>query len=616
MAATIAAINDDQIEAPPCVELSDLPNALRRADYIATAQDIADRGITLLRNGRDLIPLDGTRPSRVLLVNISGDPDPYAGKPLEDELRPRVDSLIVLRADTKFSPVRALQVPPADAYDVAVVALYVRVSDRKGTVGLPDDQAAVVHQLLDGQKPVIIVCFGNPYLLARFPNAGAWLAAFSSVEVCQRAAARALYGQIAAGGRLPVTIRGAAKLGDGLQLAATPMTLTPSPAAVAEKLESAFRVSEQAVSDHVFPGGVLAVGDRNRLTAHPFGHFTYDAASRAVSPGTIFDVASLTKPVVTTTAIMMLMEQGQVDIDAPISRYLPEWAEAIVRAESPEMRQQSASPDPALRRKVTVRELLLHTSGLPAHRNYFFDAKNKAELLARVFAAPLISEPGAHIEYSDLGFILLGEIVTRITGEPLAEYATHRILNPLKMARSMFNPPPGLRDEIPPTENDTTFRHRQLQGEVNDANAFAMGGGAGHAGLFSTAGDLAAVAQMILNGGIYGHHRLLQRATIQKFTSRVMIGESSRALGWDVPTRPSSSGQYFSSESFGHTGYTGASLWIDPVRHVFVILLTNRVYPSAGGNAESKRMSATRAAIHDAVMELLGVDNLTAQPKL
>jgi beta-glucosidase-like glycosyl hydrolase/CubicO group peptidase (beta-lactamase class C family) len=584
------------------VDLAALPGALQRPDYTTAAQDIAERGVTLLRNGRNLIPLDATRPSRALLLNLSGDPDSYPGEVFEKELHQRVDSLTVIRIDTKFSLMRALQLPSPDSYDLTIVAIFVRVADRKGTVALPEDQAALLHKLLEGEedvaKPVIVACFGNPYLLEHFSEAHTWIAAFSSVEVCQHAVARALYGATAMQGRLPVTVPGSAKRGDGLQLAAQPMTLVPAAADAAATLQPASLLLEQAVRDHVFPGGVLAVGDRHELTIHPFGRFTYEADAPIVREDTIFDVASLTKPVVTTTAIMMLMELGQIVLDAPVSRYLPEWLQGPAPTDGPDAA--------GLRRKVTVRELLLHTSGLPAHRNYFRHANTRDEILARVFAEPLIAEPGARIEYSDLGFILLGEIITRLTGESLDAYVTNHIFVPLKLAHSMFNPSPSLRDEIPPTENDTAFRHRLLRAEVDDANAFALGGVAGHAGLFSTVGDLAAFAQMILNGGIYAHHRLLKRHTIGQFTRRVAVGDSARALGWDVPTPPSSSGQYFSSESFGHAGFTGASIWIDPARQVFVILLSNRVYPSAGGDAESKRMKAIRAAVHDAVMKSLG----------
>ena len=212
-------------------------------------------------------------------------------------------------------------------------------------------------------------------------------------------------------------------------------------------------------------------------------------------------------------------------------------------------------------------------------------------------------EPGTRIEYSDLGFILLGEIVERLTGESLDEFARKKIFMPLGMSSSMFNPPQSLSARIAPTQNDTTYRKRLLRGEVDDENAWAMGGVAWHAGLFSTAGDIAIFAQMMLNGGIYAHRRLLARATIEQFTTRQNIGDSARALGWDVPVQPSSSGAHFSPASYGHLGFTGTSLWIDPERKVFVILLTNRVHPMR----TNEKIRQVRPAIHDAVMEALGI---------
>lgn len=214
-----------------------------------------------------------------------------------------------------------------------------------------------------------------------------------------------------------------------------------------------------------------------------------------------------------------------------------------------------------------------------------------------------MAEPGTKVEYSDLGFVLLGEIVERLTGQKLDVFARQQIFAPLGIASSLFNPAPELRARIAPTEDDADVRKRLLQGEVDDANAWAMGGVAGHAGLFSTADDLAAFAQMVLNGGIYAHHRLLTRAVIGQFTARQALGGSARALGWDVPTEPSSTGQYFSAQAFGQLGFTGTSLWIDPEKDLFVILLTNRVHPSAAND----KIRQVRPALHDAVVEALGL---------
>jgi CubicO group peptidase (beta-lactamase class C family) len=223
--------------------------------------------------------------------------------------------------------------------------------------------------------------------------------------------------------------------------------------------------------------------------------------------------------------------------------------------------------------------------------------------LAQALAEPLVAEPGNKIEYSDIGFILLGEIVERVSGKTLDQFARERIFAPLGMGDAQFNPPKSLRARIAPTENDTTFRKRLVHGEVHDQNAWAMGGVAGDAGLFSTAADLATFCQMLLNGGQYAHQRLLSRSTIAQFTKAVKVGEMSRTLGWDVPSEQSQSGKYFSAKSYGHLGYTGTSIWIDPEKELFVILLTNRVHPSA----ENEKIKDVRPAVHDALLEALGL---------
>ncbi len=570
------------------VDVAALDTEFGRPEFVGQAQDIADRGVTLLRDSARVLPLDATQPTRMLLVIISGDPDPYPGEDFEREIRWRVDWLGVVRTDTRFVLAKTIELPPPESYDVAVAALFVRVSDRKGTVGMPEDQAAIVEKLLGTRKPVVVVGFGSPYLVSRFPAAPTWLAAFGTFDVVQRAAARALFGQVAIGGHLPVSVPGAAKLGDGISVAENPMKLRPAPANTEARLRPAFGLLDRAVADHAFPGGVLAVGYRGELAVHAFGKQTYNANAPAATPETIYDAASLTKPVVTTTLIAMLAAAGRVQLDAPIGVYLPEW---------------NAGPHPEWRRQVTVRHLLTHTSGLPAHKDYFLTAKDKRDVLAKIFAEPLGSEPGAKSEYSDLGFILLGEIIARMTGKPLDVLARQRIFAPLGMNDTMFAPAKTLRARVAPTETDTSYRKRLLRGEVHDENAWAMGGVAGNAGMFSTAGDLAAFCQMLLNGGIYAQQRLLRRSVIEQMTAAQSIAQNMRTLGWTAPTEGSSSGHYFSTRSFGHTGFTGTSIWIDPEKQLFVILLTNRVYPTR----ENEKIQQVRPALHDAVVEALGL---------
>jgi beta-N-acetylhexosaminidase len=629
------------------VSLAALPEVFGRTEFARDALDIADRGVTLLRDAARLLPLDATRPMRALLVAIAGDPDTCPGEEFEREIRWRVDFLHTLRFDTRFgpvtplaeqtalpssvtdsvagpatrapapvptpvpapprapvaTPVAAANVPPAESYDVMIVALFVRVADRKGSIGLPNDQAEFVHRLLAsdaGGKPVIVACFGSPYVLARFPEAKTWLAAFSNAGVAQCAAARAMFGEIAIGGRIPVNVPGAAALGDGLRVPAEAMTLDPARPAENEKFAAAFALLDRAVTERAFPGGVVAIGHRvhgeraGRVAVRAFGKQSYDAGARAATPDTIYDAASLTKSVVTATLAEMLVETGELDLNAPVARYIPEWL-----ADSNTVASERSRA--GWRAIVTVRHLMTHTSGLPAHEKYFEAGAARREIVAGVVAAAPIYEPGAQSVYSDLGFIVLGEIIGRLTGKSLDDLAQRRIFEPLRMTNTMFKPPESVRARIAPTEIDAQFRKRLVHGEVHDENAWAMGGVAGHAGMFATAGDLAIFCQMLLNGGIYAHRRLLRRSSVAEFTSAAPLAANTRTLGWNVPTPGSSSGRYFSARSFGHTGFTGTSIWVDPDKQLFVVLLTNRVHPSR----DNDKINKVRPALHDAIVEAL-----------
>ncbi len=561
------------------------------------AQSVADCGVTLLRNSQNVVPLDSTKPLRVLLVSLSADPDPYPGETIEPEIRWRVNSLTALRADTQYSGVSQLKLPPPESYDVAIAALFVRVADRKGNVGFPDDERDFVNRLIATGKPTVVAAFGSPYLIERFPNAQTFVAEFSTNDVSQKAAARAIFEQVPFVGKIPVTVPGSVKRGDGIHTPAVPMTLQPAAQATIERLRPVYDLLDRAVADDAFPGGVVAIGWKDQLAVHPFGKLTRDGKSPPVRVDTMYDMASVTKVVVTTTSLMMLVQQKRLDLDARVSRYLPEFGAAA-----------RSDPHPDWRARVTIRNLMLHDSGLPGIRQFYKETKGYDAIIGRAMAEPLVHEPGTQVEYSDLGFELLGEIVQRLTGESLDVFAKERIFEPLGMQDSMFNPPRSLRSRIAPTEFDAEYRKRLIVGEVHDENSWAMGGVAGHAGLFSTAPDIAAFAQMMLNGGIYDYHRLLNRATIQQFTTRLDIGNSARALGWDVVVQPSSAGHDFSSQAFGHTGFTGTSIWIDSERDLFVVLLTNRVNPTRA----NEKIRQVRPALHDAVFQALG---LTASPR-
>src|SRR5436309_4719255 len=332
------------------VDINAINQKFGRTAWQSEAQDISDRGITLLRDTPHRLPLDATKPTRALLLAFYADPEPYPGEDLERELRSRFDSVTTLRADTRFVNAGILKLPPPDSYDVAILALFVRVSDRKGNVDVPAEQAALAEQVFKTGKPVITLGFGSPYLIERFPQAETWLAAFGISDVAQISAARSLFGEIPVRGKLPVTIPGVnLKAGFGMELQGNPMALQPMDARGDTQLQPAFDVLEKAIANKAFPGATLAVGYRGKVSVHAFGKLSYDAKSAATVPSTMYDIASLTKVVATTTLVAKLAEGDfavPLDLDAKIERYLPEWA---------------GGPNAEWRHRVTVRHLLTHT---------------------------------------------------------------------------------------------------------------------------------------------------------------------------------------------------------------------------------------------------------------
>jgi CubicO group peptidase (beta-lactamase class C family) len=355
-----------------------------------------------------------------------------------------------------------------------------------------------------------------------------------------------------------------------------------------DRFRSAFDIVEKAIAARVFPACSIAVTFGGELVAlKAFGRFTYDPESPEVTTANIFDLASLTKVVATTAMAMILYERGLLDLEAPVTAIVPEFG--------------GASDDhDSRRREVTLRMLLAHSSGLPAYERVFLRAKTREDLLQAAFTTPLAAAPGAGAEYSDIGFIVLGVVLERLADESLDVFCQREIFGPLGMTHTTFNPADTLKNSIPPTADDRTFRHRIIQGEVQDENASILGGVAGHAGLFSTSEDLAIFAHAMLNGG----HPILRSSTIELLSRRESAPEgTSRALGWDTPSAPSQSGKYFSSRSFGHLGYTGTSLWIDPERQLSISLLTNRTWP----DCQNQAIKQVRPAFHDAVIEALGI---------
>ena len=353
----------------------------------------------------------------------------------------------------------------------------------------------------------------------------------------------------------------------------------------------AFAILREAIAQRAFPGASLAVTHAGVFVASQgFGHFTYDEGAPAVHADTVFDLASLTKVMATTAMAMVLYDRGQLALDEPVATTLPEFVALAPRHHQAE------------RGLVTMRMLLAHSSGLPAYEKLFQFAKTREDVVRSALTARLLHPPGTHTDYSDIGFIILGEALAKRAGVALDVFAQREIFVPLGMAETRFRPPAERKSAIPPTEDERSYFGRVLQGEVNDENASAMDGVAGQAGVFASATDVARFAKCMLRGGA----PVFQRVTVKLFTHReASPAGTTRALGWDTPSRPeSSSGRLFSNVAFGHLGFTGTSLWIDPGHKLSVTLLTNRTWPDRAAQG----IREVRPALHDAVVEALERD--------
>ncbi len=356
-----------------------------------------------------------------------------------------------------------------------------------------------------------------------------------------------------------------------------PVRSTRVPAVVSRVRDSLRTVLNAAVADGAFPGAVAVIGNHDGILAS-LGVGQLDAADATrPSLNTMYDLASLTKIIATTSIMLQLVDQGRVALDSPAVKYLPEWRGP-----------RSSS--------VLIRHLLSHSSGLVAWRPFYKEAVDRADARAQLLLVGPETPPGTRYVYSDMNFMLLGLIAEQVTGMRLDSAFDAMVAAPLRLADTRFRPDSSQRFRIAPTEFDP-WRQRQLRGEVHDENASRFEGVSGHAGLFSTAEDLSRFARLWLNRGTLDGVRLAAPQTIARFTHAQDTLVSRRALGWETPNGTNSAGHKLSAQAFGHTGFTGTSLWIDPSRDLFVILLTNRVNPTR----QNTRIGGVRIALADAI---------------
>ncbi len=618
------------------VDLTAVAELAGSGDHLVFADLAAERSVTLVRDRDGLVPLPAAARGRVVSVTYARDQDLVAGREFDRVAAHFVDALLTRRLDEGSDPAAYQSVrAAAQNADLVLLNVYVPPFAGAGSVAVPDALREMVREL-SGRGAVVVSSFGNPYSLSAFEDLGSYLIAWGSHEVSQRAGAFALMGAAEISGTLPISIPPDHAAGDGLRREALPEAATvreslmavpswvvqplefvtaaraadegqeaqgqisplegdPAAAGMSEAvLQALDRRILEAIADSASPGAALAVVRHGQLVRlRGYGRLDWDPASAPATPSSIYDMASVTKVMATTTAAMILIDEGRLDLDAPVVRHLPWWSEGDPRKEA-----------------VTVRQLLLHRGGLPPFRRFFLEMAGVEAFQQAIAELPLDYAPGDSTVYSDIGMMTVAWAVEEITGQPLDDFLAARVWGPLGMQDTGFRPDSALHGRVAPTEIDADYRGVHVRGVVHDENAWAVGGVAGHAGLFSSARDIAVFAAMMLDGGRAGACdgtpgtpcsapraeavRIVESATLGGFTRR-HDASASRATGWDTPSGNSSAGRFFTGRAFGHTGFTGPSVWIDPELDLAVVLLLNRVNPTR----ENTRHVPLRREVHD-----------------
>lgn len=577
-----------------------ISNAVATPEHLSLAKQIARRAVTILKNDH-VLPLEREDTKKILNV-IVGDIEnyrteihrtssPWTNEALGDyftaQVRKRHSSLETVRIDPSSDSLELKSIlKKANQSDIILCPVFTKARSGSGKFGLPAELIAFIDTLMTLNKPRIVMAMGSPYVLGGIHNADAYICSYSDAEIITEATVEALFGEIPAHGRLPVTIPGMFPYGSGIDLDQSVLRRdTPLSAGfVRDSLARIDSIMNRAVVDHAFPGGqVLVVRDGAVAYNKSFGNFEYDPSSPEVRNNTMYDLASLTKVIATTSGVMKLYDEGKLNLDDLVTTYIPEFA--------------NHGKD-----SIRLYNLLVHNAGLPPFKRLFLTCKSPQEMLDSVYQSEVLYRIGDSTLYSDFDFILLGKIIEQNSGMTLDAYVDSVFFRPLGMARTMYKPDSSLWKDVAPTEYDSLYRHRLVRGVVHDENADALGGVSGHAGLFSTASDLAILMQMLMNGGSYGGKQYLKPETIKLFTAR-QGNKSTRALGWDTKTMNgySSAGTLFSEKSFGHTGFTGTSVWADPEKKIFVILLTNRVHPTRNNS----KIMQVRPAVAEAVVKAI-----------
>ncbi|UCH63175.1 MAG: serine hydrolase [Fidelibacterota bacterium] len=576
---------------------ADVQHSVGLAEFRTAARAAALESITLIKDKQNLIPLRPGRGKTLTHILISMDDDLMQrtitfSRNVEFTFgSKRVKTFFV---NDQLSPTRIRElVNEAKTSSRTLVTALVRIHMDKGISTIDSTHKQLLEILSDENVSFVVVSFGSPYMPA-LDHIPAYLCAYGYGGVSMRAMSDAIFGRAPISGRLPVNLDAKHPRGSGINKEALTKVfgemLRNSPPLRGD-LSRAFAVLDSAIREKITPGAQVFVAKGGLILADTaFGHFTYPneiplegEEALPVTTASIYDLASLTKVLVGGTLAMRLVDGRYLVLDEPVWHYIPSF--------------RGRWKD-----RVTIRHLLTHTSGLPQYIEFWRMGIKPDRVIDTICKTDLEFEPGTQVLYSGVGMILFSNLVELVAAQRLENLAWSWVLEPLMMESTGYNPPEEWLERIIPTEVDAQGRKGLIHGDVHDANANFMGGVSLHSGAFAPANQLAILGMLYLNGGVIYGRRLAQEETVDAFITPQILNDGSEsgwAMTWQLASATTEAGSLFSPSAFGHTGFTGTSIWIDPMTEVIVVLLTNRVYPS-GENAE--RIREVRRRFHDEVI--------------
>lgn len=565
---------------PPYNDWSDVEDKVASLENRKIANKIAEKSITLVKNNKNIIPFKPSNYKKVTHLLLSTDNDLRQRlKPFARDIRYIHGNVNEVYVNDKLTSLGKQDIlNKIKGSELIIVSMLIRISMDKGLSTIDNSHNELLSDLKSLNIPVVGISFGSPYL-PDYNYLDAYLCSYGYGSVSLNASTDALFGRKDISGELPINLNDIYKVGHGLKVKKNYKIFDSQ---LNIDLDESFDIIYAAISDTIFPGAQLFVSKGNKILINKsFGKYTYEEDSKIITNKSIYDVASLTKVLSTTPVAMKLIQKKLLSLDFYLSDFYPEF-------------------NIGNKQKITVRHLLTHSSGLPPYVEYYKidSVETKSDIINNIVNLDLEYEPDEKMIYSDLGMILLYDIIEKVSNSSLDKLSDKYFYKPFNMSNTYFNP--INKDIVVPTEYDNHYRMKLIKGEVHDENAYILNGVSGHAGLFSNATDIGIFSKFFLNEGVLFGRRYLKKDLIRIFTSKKKNPvHSDRALGWDTPSKKgSSSGDYFSTGSYGHLGFTGTSLWIDPNEEIIIVFLTNRVYPTRN----NKGIYNIRRELHNSIM--------------